>query len=147
LRHYSATELVAAGVDLRTVAGRLGHGSGGATTLKVYAAWVNEADQRAAATMARIMPRPVPAQQSREPYENIAASLRDDIRAGRLKPGDQLPTVAELALTHTVAVGTAHRAMAFLKDECLIEVTRGRRATVAAEPFPAVAAPYCAASQ
>jgi len=38
LRHYSATELVAAGVDLRTVAGRLGHGSSGATTLKVYAA-------------------------------------------------------------------------------------------------------------
>ena len=27
LRHYSATELLAAGVDLRTVAGRLGHGS------------------------------------------------------------------------------------------------------------------------
>ncbi|MFL6125424.1 tyrosine-type recombinase/integrase [Actinophytocola sp.] len=25
LRHYSATELIAAGVDLRTVAGRLGH--------------------------------------------------------------------------------------------------------------------------
>ncbi|MGH3924794.1 MAG: GntR family transcriptional regulator, partial [Pseudonocardiaceae bacterium] len=34
------------------------------------------------------------------------ASLRDDIRAGRLKPGDQLPTVAELAVAHTVAVGT-----------------------------------------
>jgi integrase len=33
LRHYSATELLAAGVNLRTVAGRLGHGSGGATTL------------------------------------------------------------------------------------------------------------------
>jgi integrase len=28
LRHYSATELLAAGVDLRTVAGRLGHGAG-----------------------------------------------------------------------------------------------------------------------
>jgi integrase len=40
LRHYSATELLAAGVDLRTVAGRLGHADGGATTLKVYAAWV-----------------------------------------------------------------------------------------------------------
>src|SRR4051794_13467251 len=39
LRHYSATELLAAGVDLRTVAGRLGHGGGGATTLRVYAAW------------------------------------------------------------------------------------------------------------
>jgi integrase len=50
LRHYSATELLAAGVDLRTVAGRLGHGSGGggATTLKVYAAWVEHADRKAA---------------------------------------------------------------------------------------------------
>jgi len=55
LRHYSATELVAAGVDIRTVAGRLGHGSGGATTLKVYAAWVDEADRRAAITMAAIV--------------------------------------------------------------------------------------------
>lgn len=31
LRHYSATELVAAGVDVRTVAGRLGHSGGGTT--------------------------------------------------------------------------------------------------------------------
>ena len=60
LRHYSATELVAAGVDLRTVAGRLGHGSGGATTLKVYAGWVDEADRRAVTTIASIMPKPVP---------------------------------------------------------------------------------------
>jgi len=48
LRHYSATELLSAGVDLRTVAGRLGHGGGGATTLRVYAAWVGESDRRAA---------------------------------------------------------------------------------------------------
>ncbi len=48
LRHYSATELLAAGVDPRTVAGRLGHGGGGTTTLKTYPAWVSEADQRAA---------------------------------------------------------------------------------------------------
>jgi integrase len=34
LRHYSATELLTAGIDLRTVAGRLGHGRGGATTLR-----------------------------------------------------------------------------------------------------------------
>lgn len=47
LRHHSATELISAGVDARTVAGRLGHGGGGATTLRVYSAWVAEADQGA----------------------------------------------------------------------------------------------------
>lgn len=57
LRHYSATELIAAGVDVRTVAGRLGHGGGGTTTLKVYAAWVSEADQRAAKALAHRLPR------------------------------------------------------------------------------------------
>lgn len=57
LRHYSATELIAAGVDVRTVAGRLGHGGGGATTLRVYAAWLSESDQRAAGILAARMPR------------------------------------------------------------------------------------------
>jgi integrase len=58
LRHYSATELLTAGVDLRTVAGRLGHGGGGATTLRVYAAWVGESDRRAAAILASRLHRP-----------------------------------------------------------------------------------------
>lgn len=132
LRHYSATELLAAGVDLRTVAGRLGHGGGGSTTLKVYAAWVEEADRKAADTMASLMHTPVPTpKRPRGPYENIAQSLRDDIRSGRLKPGDQLPTIVQLAAEFTVAAGTAHRAMALLTSEGLITVTRGRRATVA----------------
>ena len=51
LRHYNATQLVAAGVDLRTVAGRLGHAGGGTTTLRAYSAWVSEADERAARTI------------------------------------------------------------------------------------------------
>jgi integrase len=62
LRHYSATELLTAGVDLRTVAGRLGHGGGGATTLRVYAAWVGEADRRAAEVLGGRMRRPGPPQ-------------------------------------------------------------------------------------
>lgn len=58
LRHYSATELLSAGVDLRTVAGRLGHGGGGATTLRVYAAWLDEGDRRAAELLGGRLRRP-----------------------------------------------------------------------------------------
>ncbi len=58
MRHYSATELLSGGVDLRTVAGRLGHGGGGAITLKVYAAWVANADQEAAKMLAARLPIP-----------------------------------------------------------------------------------------
>ncbi len=90
LRHYSATELVAAGVDVRTVAGRLGHSGGGTTTLRTYAAWVSEADQRAASGIATRMPsRPASLgtidrakDDPRSPYEKIAAELR----LGRTRP-------------------------------------------------------------
>ncbi|MGH4013001.1 MAG: tyrosine-type recombinase/integrase [Pseudonocardiaceae bacterium] len=58
LRHYSATELIAAGVDVRTVAGRLGHGGGGATTLRVYAAWMAAADKTASGLLAARLPKP-----------------------------------------------------------------------------------------
>jgi site-specific recombinase XerD len=57
LRHFSATELLTAGIDLRTVAGRLGHGGGGATTLRVYAAWVAGADRKAAEILGSRMPK------------------------------------------------------------------------------------------
>ncbi|WP_370645165.1 tyrosine-type recombinase/integrase [Pseudonocardia sp. DSM 110487] len=99
LRHYSATELIAAGVDVRTVAGRLGHGGGGVTTLRVYAAWVAEADQRAAAVLAQRGPaRPaVPTddvgrvlRRPRSPRERLAVELRERIirrvRRGRPPP-------------------------------------------------------------
>jgi integrase len=57
LRHYPATELLTAGIDLRTVAGRLGHGGGGATTLRVYAAWVAATDRKAAEILGSRMPK------------------------------------------------------------------------------------------
>lgn len=52
LRHYSATQMIAHGVDLRTVAGRLGHSGGGAVTLRVYSHWTRPADQHAASLLA-----------------------------------------------------------------------------------------------
>lgn len=48
LRHYSATQMISGGIDLRTAAGRLGHGGGGAMTLRVYAHRTRPTDQRAA---------------------------------------------------------------------------------------------------
>lgn len=57
LRHYSATELLTAGIDLPTVSGRLGHGGGGATTLRVYAAWVAASDRKAAEILGSRMPK------------------------------------------------------------------------------------------
>jgi integrase len=47
LRHMHASLLIAAGVDVRTVAGRLGHASTQMTT-DVYGAFMPEADRRAA---------------------------------------------------------------------------------------------------
>jgi integrase len=54
LRHFQATELIAAGVDVRTVAGRLGHADP-STTLRVYAAFMEPADQGAAKVIGRLL--------------------------------------------------------------------------------------------
>jgi len=147
LRHYSATELIAAGVDIRTVAGRLGHGGGGSTTLRVYSAWVAEADQRAASSLAARMPE-LPAQiiidsaqggtqahsddddSDHHPYQRIAGDLRAAIRCGALDEGDPLPTVKQLAARYSVSVATAHRAVSILTESGEVVASRGRRAAV-----------------
>ena len=59
LRHYSASQLLAAGFDLGNTAARLGHSGGGATTLKHYANPVSEVDRRAAAYLAQLTLVPV----------------------------------------------------------------------------------------
>jgi integrase/DNA-binding transcriptional regulator YhcF (GntR family) len=142
LRHYSATELILSGVDVRTVAGRLGHGGGGATTLRVYTAWISEADQRAAGNLGGRMPTaPITVQpdattttsaepEIRGPYQQIAADLRGAILCGALAPGTPVPTVVELSSRYGVSVGTAHRAVAELKSAGLVTVSRGKRAIV-----------------
>jgi DNA-binding transcriptional regulator YhcF (GntR family) len=124
LRHYTATELITAGVDVRTVAGRLGHGGGGTTTLRTYTAWVSEADQRAAAGLGAGMPtRPTEYDRTerqqtkpRTPYEFLAGELRRQILAGDLAEGDRLPTEQELIAEHKVSVSTVRRAKSLLRE-------------------------------
>ncbi len=58
LRHFTATQLIAAGVDVRTVAGRLGH-SDASVTLRVYAHVLEERDRAAASVMGKLM-KPAP---------------------------------------------------------------------------------------
>lgn len=142
LRHYSATELIAGGVDVRTVAGRLGHGGGGTTTLRVYAAWVAEADQRAARGLADRLPeRPVIAEvddveraktDPSYPFERLAVALRDRIGAGEWPVGAQLPTGKRLGSENGVSTATAQRAVTLLQAWGLVKVSRGRRPEVIA---------------
>jgi integrase len=54
LRHFAATRLLAAGVPVRTVSGRLGHANA-ATTLGVYAHFVEESDKDAAAKLGALL--------------------------------------------------------------------------------------------
>jgi len=164
LRHFNATQLLAAGVDLRTTAGRLGHSDGGATTLRVYASWTKPADQRAAellagdldalrrqaAAAAASQPpanvrtrralarvdRPVdevlPIVGTESTYKEVVAGVRAAISAGRLEPGDLVPTVSGIAGRFGIARSTAQRAVSLLGAEGAI-VRRGHR-WVVAEP-------------
>lgn len=54
LRHFGASEMLAAGIPLSTVAGRLGHAQV-ATTRDRYGSLVKAADQEAAAVMGRVL--------------------------------------------------------------------------------------------
>jgi integrase len=48
LRHFHVTQLLVEGLDLASVAHRVGHGGGGRTTLAVYAHSMPSSDKRAA---------------------------------------------------------------------------------------------------
>ena len=68
-------------------------------------------------------------------YEQVADALRDDIRSGRLGPGDRLPSERELRERFGVAGNTARAALVQLRAEGLITSHRGRGVFVA-EPGP-----------
>ena len=59
-------------------------------------------------------------------YLQLAAHFRDQIMAGTLPPGSQLPTEIELTETFEVSRNTVRQAMNLLVNEGLLARTQGR---------------------
>lgn len=68
------------------------------------------------------------------PYEQIAAHFRAEIRARRLKPGDELLSTRALAKEWKVANATAFRALTVLREEGWIDSRPGKVPVVAGSP-------------
>jgi DNA-binding GntR family transcriptional regulator len=63
-------------------------------------------------------------------YQQIADDLLHQITTGAYSPGDQLPTLAELAHTYQVSKVTASSALTVLDHQGLIAVRHGLRSIV-----------------
>jgi GntR family transcriptional regulator len=64
-------------------------------------------------------------------YERIADDLRRSITTGVLKPGDQLPSLADLKTRYDVSTMTAREAIKVLSGEGIVFVRQGAGAFVA----------------
>jgi DNA-binding GntR family transcriptional regulator len=64
----------------------------------------------------------------------VAARITADIDAGRLKPGDKLPSERELGERYQVSRSTVRLAVAHLRDQGRVEVQHGRGTFVAGAP-------------
>lgn len=69
------------------------------------------------------------------PYLRIAATIRHRIATGRLRPGERVPSTRQVVRDFGVAMATATRALAVLRDEGLV-VTRPGSGTIVRAPDP-----------
>jgi GntR family transcriptional regulator len=67
-------------------------------------------------------------------YAQIERGLRAGIASGRLRPGDQLPTVRQLAVELRVNANTVARVYADLERNDVLETRRGVGSFVSASP-------------
>lgn len=76
--------------------------------------------------------------QSREPiYTQLVEQVKQLVAAGNLKPGDQLPTVRQLAADLRVNFNTVARAYRMLHDEGVLSTQQGRGTFIVEQPLPA----------
>jgi DNA-binding GntR family transcriptional regulator len=61
----------------------------------------------------------------------LAALIRDQIRAGELPPSSRLPSINALAAEHDIATATVVKALRILKDEGLVTGSTGHGTFVA----------------
>lgn len=66
-------------------------------------------------------------------YKQVMEQIRRMISSGQLKPGDSLPSVRELALTHAVNAMTISKAYSMLEAEGLLDRQRGKAMTVSTQ--------------
>ncbi|GAA1972306.1 GntR family transcriptional regulator [Kitasatospora viridis] len=79
------------------------------------------------------------------PYLTIAAELRQRITDGALRPGDKVPSTRQLTKEYGVAMATATKALAALRQEGLVRSQPGSGTVVAgAAPGPGAAGPTAA---
>ncbi|MDQ2708507.1 MAG: GntR family transcriptional regulator [Actinomycetota bacterium] len=67
---------------------------------------------------------------NRPPYVQVAEAIRAAVENGRYRPGDKLPTQAEIVSTYGVSVATVKKALATLQAAGLIVSRRGEGAFV-----------------
>jgi len=72
-------------------------------------------------------------------YLQIVDRIKEMIANGRLKPGDQLPTVRALALELRVNFNTVARAYRILDEAGIISTQQGRGTYILEAPAPEVA--------
>ncbi|MFD5426375.1 GntR family transcriptional regulator [Streptomyces sp. NPDC127084] len=76
-----------------------------------------------------------------QPYQRIAQDVRDQIRLGRLKGNDKLPSTRELSDEYKVAPGTVQRALAELRAGGIIYSHQGRGSFIRESAVDVVADP------